>query len=518
MKNSTAILGALGLGAGIMYFLDPERGRRRRVMVADKALHLSKKLDREARRKAADVRNRVNGLVIETEKFFSSEQLTDDQIEGRIRARLGHVCDNPSAIKTTAQNGTVMLEGHVLNDEYKNVRCEADAIAGAGRVVDRLEVHDLAEDHPALRHRHRDRFSDRWSPGMRAAAASAGGGLLLFGLGKRNVIASFLSAAGIGLLARSAANRPLSDMLPMGEAKALHVDKTITIGASRERLFDVLKYPQYFPNFMRHVRQVEPLGDRRFRWTLDGPAGTEVVWNVRVTEIVPNEEIRWAGTDGEDHWGFIRLEAAGLGATRLHFEMNYVPAAGRAGQMFARFFGTDPKSILDDDFLRLKTYVEKGKLPRDAAARRTETASSDMRVADVMTHSVAAATVDTSLHDVAQMMADFDCGAIPVVDRDDELRPVGMITDRDLALRTVAHNKNPLTMIAGEVMTDNVIAVGPETHVDECIEKMEMAQVRRIAVIDDLGKLCGMISQSDIAQRAPAMDTAELVRDISLAA
>ncbi|HNQ14604.1 MAG TPA: hypothetical protein PKM58_03515, partial [Pyrinomonadaceae bacterium] len=61
MRNSTAILGALGFGAGLMYFLDPDRGRRRRVMVADKALHLSKKCDWEARRKAADVRNRVSG-------------------------------------------------------------------------------------------------------------------------------------------------------------------------------------------------------------------------------------------------------------------------------------------------------------------------------------------------------------------------------------------------------------------------------------------------------------------------
>lgn len=518
MRNSTAILGALGLGAGIMYFLDPDRGRRRRVMVADKALHLSKKFDREARKKAADVRNRVSGMIVETEKLFATEQLTDEQIEGRIRARLGHVCDNPSAIKTIVQNGTVMLEGHVQSDEYKSVRCEVDAIAGAGRVIDRLEIHDSKEDHPALRHRHRDHHTDRWSPAMRAAAASAGGGLLLFGLGKRNLMASFLSAAGIGLLARSAANRPLNDLLATGEWKAVHVDKTINIGAARDRLFDVLKYPQYFPNFMRHVRKVEPLGDRRFRWTVDGPFGNEVNWTVKITEVVPNEEIHWAGADGEEHWGFIRLETAELGTTRLHFEMNYVPAAGRAGQLFAQLFGADPKSILDDDFLRLKTYVEKGKLPRDAAARRFETASSEIRVADVMTHSVAAATVDTSLHDVAQMMADFDCGAIPVVDRDGDLHPVGMITDRDLALRTVAHNKNPLTMIAGEVMTDNVIAVNPGMNVEECIEKMELAQVRRIAVVDEAGKLCGMISQSDIALRAPAMDTAELVRDISLVA
>lgn len=138
-----------------------------------------------------------------------------------------------------------------------------------------------------------------------------------------------------------------------------------------------------------------------------------------------------------------------------------------------------------------------------------------MRVKDIMTREPARAVLATSLHDVAQLMAEYDCGCIPVVEKEGAGKPVGMITDRDIALRTVAHNKNPLNMIAGEVMTDSVITTTPETSVEDCCDIMERNQVRRLAVVDGDGNLVGMVAQADIAREAPESETAELVRDIS---
>ena len=141
-----------------------------------------------------------------------------------------------------------------------------------------------------------------------------------------------------------------------------------------------------------------------------------------------------------------------------------------------------------------------------------------MKVKEIMKESPVFATLNTSLHDVAQLMMDNDCGCIPVVENRDSRKPLGVITDRDITLRTVAHNKNPLVMVAGEVYTDNVYTVTPETSVEDCIAKMETNQIRRMVVVDDDGNLCGIVAQADIARQAPERETAELVKDVSAAA
>lgn len=141
-----------------------------------------------------------------------------------------------------------------------------------------------------------------------------------------------------------------------------------------------------------------------------------------------------------------------------------------------------------------------------------------MKVQEIMSKVLEVATLNTSLHDAAKMMAEYNCGCIPVIETEDNKKPIGMITDRDITLRTVAHNKNPLNMIVGEVMTDNVVTVTPEMSVEACVAVMEKNQIRRVAVVDTDGNLCGMVSQADIARCAPAFETAELIKDISLAA
>ena len=141
-----------------------------------------------------------------------------------------------------------------------------------------------------------------------------------------------------------------------------------------------------------------------------------------------------------------------------------------------------------------------------------------MKVKEIMKENPAFATLNTSLHDVAQMMMDNDCGCIPVVENRDSRIPLGVITDRDITLRTVAHNKNPLMMVAGEIMTDRPTTVLPETDVEECMTMMERNQIRRIVVVDEAGNLCGMVAQADIARQAPPLETAELVKDISATA
>lgn len=138
-----------------------------------------------------------------------------------------------------------------------------------------------------------------------------------------------------------------------------------------------------------------------------------------------------------------------------------------------------------------------------------------MIIKDLMTRNPAFCTLNTSLHDVAQLMMDNDCGCIPVVEEENSRMPIGMITDRDIVLRTVAHNKNPLNMIAGETMTEDVFFVHPDEEVHKAVELMETNHVRRLAVVDSDKNLVGMLAQADIALAAEPKETAHLVKEVS---
>jgi CBS domain-containing protein len=138
-----------------------------------------------------------------------------------------------------------------------------------------------------------------------------------------------------------------------------------------------------------------------------------------------------------------------------------------------------------------------------------------MQVRDIMTKSPAHATPDTSLHVIAQMMVENDCGCIPIVDGSAAKSPIGMITDRDIVVRSVAENQNPLDLQAGDIMTGDIVTVSPETSVEECCNLMESRQIRRVAVVDENGDLCGMVAQADIAINAPTDKTAEVVQEVS---
>jgi CBS domain-containing protein len=138
-----------------------------------------------------------------------------------------------------------------------------------------------------------------------------------------------------------------------------------------------------------------------------------------------------------------------------------------------------------------------------------------MEVREIMTKNPACCTPNTRLQQVAKMFVDHDCGCIPVVDSEKDMKPVGVITDRDITCRAVAEGKNPLEMTAGECMSASVVTVTPEMSLDECCSIMEDKQVRRVPVVDANGRCCGMVAQADIAQYASNNKTAEVVKEVS---
>jgi CBS domain-containing protein len=138
-----------------------------------------------------------------------------------------------------------------------------------------------------------------------------------------------------------------------------------------------------------------------------------------------------------------------------------------------------------------------------------------MRVRDVMSFQPRCCTPATSLRDVAQLMCDIHCGAIPVVDPADRKKPVGIITDRDICCRAVAKGKDPAETFVRECMSGRLVTIDEESSAEDCCEAMERAKVRRMLVVNRDGDLCGIVAQADIARRLAEGQTGEVLREIS---
>ena len=139
-----------------------------------------------------------------------------------------------------------------------------------------------------------------------------------------------------------------------------------------------------------------------------------------------------------------------------------------------------------------------------------------MRVKEIMTENPACCTPETRIQEVARMMVDFDCGAIPVVESDDHRAPVGIITDRDIVCRAVAQNRDPRPLAASECMTPSAVTVDKETEVEDCARLMRQHQIRRILVTDAAGDCCGIVAQADMAAYCDESEAGRVVQDVSV--
>ena len=121
-----------------------------------------------------------------------------------------------------------------------------------------------------------------------------------------------------------------------------------------------------------------------------------------------------------------------------------------------------------------------------------------MKISECMTRDVQIASPDQSLREIARWMADLGVGALPVAEND---RLIGMITDRDIAVRAIANGKGPDTP-AREVMTAEVQYCFDDDSIEEVARKMDQLQVRRLPVLSREKRLVGIVSLGDVALEA----------------
>ena len=120
-----------------------------------------------------------------------------------------------------------------------------------------------------------------------------------------------------------------------------------------------------------------------------------------------------------------------------------------------------------------------------------------MKISDVITRDVQTVRPDQTAREAASFMLRADAGSIPVIEGD---RLIGMITDRDIAVRGVAEGHGPETLVR-DLMTNDIVCARMDDDTDDVASRMSEAQVRRLPVIDDQERLCGIVSLGDLSQQ-----------------
>jgi uncharacterized membrane protein len=199
-------------------------------------------------------------------------------------------------------------------------------------------------------------------------------GLLACALVRRSPLSIPLALAGGSMILRAGANMPLARILGQ---RGPYIDymKTIHIAAPLEQVFEFWRDFENFPKFMRNVRSVRKNAEDNWHWEVAGPLGTTVQWDAAMTVCIPNELIAWTTTPGSqvENAGLVHFQREG-DATRIQVEMSYNPPAAALGHVVASLFGADPLTEMDEDLMRMKSFLETGKPARDAAAAKETSA------------------------------------------------------------------------------------------------------------------------------------------------
>jgi uncharacterized membrane protein len=357
-----------------MYLLDPDRGTRRRALVRDSTVHALHRAGRVLNKGTRDLNYRARGLVAGGRALLRSDTVPDDILIQRVRSFMGRSCSHAHAIEVSAKDGCVTLRGPILGDEVQSLLSCVEHVPGVKGVEDALERHTREEAVPALQGERRAAVRGvRWTPIARVAAGALGGGLVVWGIARRDRVGAALVAAGAALLTRDIADRPLRRVLGVGAGmRAVDFHKTIHVRAPLSDVFAFFANVENFPRFMTHVKEVRKIGDGRYHWTAAGPAGIPVSWTGEIAELVPDVVLAWRSVPGAiiQNAGIARFEENPDGTTRVDLRMSYNPPAGALGHLVASLFGADPKHAMDEDLVRFQSLLEKGKTTAHGAEIR----------------------------------------------------------------------------------------------------------------------------------------------------
>jgi CBS domain-containing protein len=134
------------------------------------------------------------------------------------------------------------------------------------------------------------------------------------------------------------------------------------------------------------------------------------------------------------------------------------------------------------------------------------------KLRDVMTSNPRTVEARAPVIEAATLMRDEDVGIVPIVEGD---RLVGTITDRDIAIRLVAEGKDLQTTTVREIASTQLVTIDPDQDLEEALRLMAQHQVRRLPVVEEDGRLVGIVAQADVAREGEDAKTGQVVEQIS---
>src|SRR5919106_2744862 len=133
-------------------------------------------------------------------------------------------------------------------------------------------------------------------------------------------------------------------------------------------------------------------------------------------------------------------------------------------------------------------------------------------IRDAMTNNPRHVEPSTSVAEAAKLLKSENVGSLPVTEGD---RLVGMVTDRDIVVRVVAEGKDVQSATVGEIASRDLVTIDPQQDLDEALRLMAKHQVRRLPVVEEDGRLVGILAQADVAQQGQDSKTGQVVEQIS---
>ena len=243
MRNQLGlgVLGTAGLGAGLMFLLDPDMGNRRRAILRDKILSLMRLTAWAADKTSRDAKNRLFGTVHSTKFRFSDIAVSDDVLVERVRSQMGRAVSHPHAIHVTAENGRVTLTGEILSDEVDDLLHSVSAVKGVEKVTNQLNAHEEPGGVSSLQGRHRGRGSglalmqSNWPPAVRLMIGTSG--LIATGAGIKQggILGAILGGIGTGIVALAITNRSVRHMIDRASAVPEQRGRTLCFPTAQQR-------------------------------------------------------------------------------------------------------------------------------------------------------------------------------------------------------------------------------------------------------------------------------------------
>jgi hypothetical protein len=169
----------VGVGAGLIFLFDPDRGANRRALIRDKVARTGHKTRDALGATRRDLGNRFGGAMAEARSMFGKPTADDRVLGARVRSELGRASSHPRAIDVDAVNGVIVLSGDVLASEVSSIVSAVMSVRGVCRVHDNMTAHERTDNVPALQGRSRQPgqwtnwLRSGWSPTAIAVAGTA---------------------------------------------------------------------------------------------------------------------------------------------------------------------------------------------------------------------------------------------------------------------------------------------------------------------------------------------------------